>query len=473
MSSSNTPTTATQGRDPSQPLFLVPKSVLTKDGVREGYGVVIKDGKFSAVGEAAALAAMYPGVEQVSLPNRLIMPGFIDTHQHLAQAFGKGLAYGEPSEIFKRVWVPLEGFLNEELVYLSGKLAAFEALRGGFTTVSDAGARNANDLKVLADAVEEVGVRCVLGFICNDFPDSPTPPDPNVIVRNAEHHLSRFGDGLVTPSLAVSIPEIASDAMLGRVYRMCEEAGRVFQTHVNEHLVAVERSIVDRKLRPIEHLVRAGALGPATLAAHATLVTPDELKLLRDKGAGVAYCPVASCWKGNAVSPALMMDVLGIRLGLGTDGTRNDGFRLVDAAESLQRVAFGLSVGDSSCGAGGRWLDMASRGGASILGLGNTTGSIEAGLAADFLVIDLDIPELIPCWDLPWDLVRLGNKSQIEEVYVNGRLRLKDGWPIDWDGRALMARINELAVSAVSQAPVKRVHGTSREHSEFRRITGI
>lgn len=473
MSDSNPNHAFNTDRDPSQPLLLVPKSVLTRDGVREGYAVVIQNGKFVAVGEAARLAADYAGIKEVRLPERLIMPGFIDSHQHLAQAFGKGLAYGEPSEIFKRVWVPLEGFLNEELVYLSGKLAAFEALRGGFTTVSDAGARNANDLKVLANAAEEVGVRCVLGYICNDFTDAPTPPDPNVIVKNAENHLFHFTGGLVTPSLAVSIPEIASDAMLGRVYRMCEEAGRVFQTHVNEHLVAVERSIVDRKLRPIEHLVRAGALGPATVAAHATLVTPDELKLLRDKGAGVAYCPVASCWKGNAVSPALMMDVLGVRLGLGTDGTRNDGFRLVDAAEAVQRVAFGLAVGDSSCGAGGRWLDMASRGGADILGLGKVTGSIEAGLAADFLVVDLDVPELIPSWDLPWDLVRLGNKSQIEAVFVNGRLRLKDGWPVDWDARALMRRINELATSAVSQAPVKRVHGTSAEHGEFRRVTGI
>lgn len=473
MSAANNATAFSPDRDPSQPLLIMPKCVMTPEGVREGCAVVVQDGKFAAVGDAAALSSQYAGVEEVKFPERLLMPGFIDTHQHLAQAFGKGLAYGEPSEIFKRVWVPLEGFLNEELVYLSGKLAAFEALRGGFTTVSDAGARNANDLKVLADAVEEVGVRCVLGFICNDMPNAPKPPDPEVIVKNAENHLARFGGGLVTPSLAVSIPEIASDAMLGRVYRMCEEAGRVFQTHANEHLVAVERSIVDRRLRPIEHLVRAGALGPATLAAHATLVTPDELKLLRDKGAAVAYCPVASCWKGNAVSPALMMDVMGVRLGLGTDGTRNDGFRLVDAAECMQRIAFGLAVGDSSCGAGGRWLNMASRGGADVLGLGKVTGSITAGLAADFLVVDLDVPELIPSWDLPWDLVRLGNKSQIESVFVNGRLRLQEGWPVDWDARALMRRINELAVSAVSQAPVKRVHGTSMEHGEFRQATGI
>ncbi|MCC8167096.1 MAG: amidohydrolase family protein [Planctomycetes bacterium] len=460
-------------RTSGKPLFLAPRAVATPDGVKEGYGVIVEDNRFRAVGPVVQLKREYAGVTPVDLPDRLVMPGFIDTHQHLAQAFGKGLAYGEPSEIFKRVWVPLEGFLDEELVYLSGKLAAFEALRGGFTTVSDAGARNANDLAVLAKAVEEVGVRCVLGFICNDVPFAPNPPDPKVIIKNAENHLARWGDGLVTPSLAISIPEIASDTMLRTVYQMCESAGRVFQTHVNEHMVAVERYIVDRKLRPMEHLARAGALGPATLAAHATLITPDEIMLLKNRGAGVAYCPVASCWKGNAVSPALLMDTMGIRVGLGTDGTRNDGFRLVDAAEAAQRFAFGLPTGDSSCGAGARWLRLACRGGADVLGLGAVTGAIAPGMAADFLVVNLDVPELVPSWDLPWDLVRLGNTSQIEAVFVDGRLRLKDGWPVDWDGRALMRRINELATSAVTQAPIKRVHGTSAESARFRQEVGI
>ncbi len=455
-------------------LILLPEAILAPDGLRRGCGVVVKDKKFLAVGAVEALKVEHPEARVAELPKRLLMPGFIDTHQHLAQAFGKGLAWGEPSEIFKRVWIPLEGFLTEELVYLSGKLAAFEALRGGFTTVADAGARSGEDLAVLARAAEEAGLRCVLGIICNDFPGSPNLPEQATIIKKAEAHLSRFDNGgLVSPSLAISIPEAASNYMLGRVYEMCLEAGRVFQTHVNEHMVAVERSLVERRLRPLEHLVAAKALGPATLASHATLITPAEMVMLRDTGAAVAYNPVASQWKGNAVAPALAMDSLGIRLGLGTDGTRSDAFRLVDAAESAQRLAFGLSVGDSSCGGGARWLRMGASGGADALGLGKVTGAVAPGLAADFLLVDLDVPELIPSWDLPWDLVRLGNRSQIEGVFVDGRLRLWQGWPVDWNGRALMARINELAVEAVRKAPVVRIHGTSEEHAKFRKDNGL
>ena len=457
-----------------KPILLAPEAVLSPEGVRRSWAVILEKGRFKEVGELADLAGRCAGIDRLDMPGRLIMPGFVDSHQHLAQAFGKALAFGEPSEIFQRIWVPLESFLTEELIYLSGKLAAFESLRGGFTTVADAGARNAGDLGLLAQAAEETGLRCVLGFICNDFPNSPNPPDKTQILKNADKHLSRFDSSeLITPSLAVSIPELASEEMLRTVYKKCFEAGRIFQTHVNEHLVAVERSIIARRLRPLEHLAKAGALGPATLCAHSTLVTPLELNLLRDKGAAVSYNPVASCWKGNAVCPAWQMSALGIRLGLGTDGTRSDGFRLTDAAESAQRLSTGLSVGDFSCGGGNIWLEMASRGGAEVLGLGRVTGAIEAGLAADFLVIDLEVPELAPSWDLPWDLVRLGNRSQIEAVFVGGRLRLWEGWPVDWDGRALMSRINELAAEAVDKAPIVRLHGNSDQYATFRREAGI
>jgi 5-methylthioadenosine/S-adenosylhomocysteine deaminase len=395
------------------------------------------------------------------------MPGFIDAHHHLTQTFGKALAFGEPSEIFRRVWIPLEGVLDNELVYIAAKAAALESLRGGFTTVVDAGTRAEGNVSAIATAAREAGLRCVLGLICNDVGPGA---DQAAIKRRAAAHLAAWkSDDLVHPSLAISIPEAASDGMLHDIAAMSADAGVIFQTHVNEHLVAVERSLVERRLRPLEHLHHAGALGPHTLIAHSTLVTPPELDLLRRTDTAVAYNPVASQWKGNAVAPAEMMDVLGIRFGLGTDGTRSDGFRLVDAAEASQRIAFGLAVGDSSCGGGWTWLDHATRGGADAIGLKDTTGEIAVGKAADFLLVDIDTPEFTPSWDLPWELVRFGNRDQIEAVFVAGRLRLWHGWPTDWDGHALMRKVAELARDAVARAPIKRIHPTSAVHRAGRR----
>ncbi|GAA5206457.1 amidohydrolase family protein [Streptomyces thinghirensis] len=451
------------------PLLLAPDTVLLPEGPVGGWAVLVDGGLFEALGPVDELEARYPESRTVRLPGHVLMPGFVDAHHHLTQSFGAALAFGEPSEIFRRVWVPLEGALDEESAYTAAKLAALEALRGGFTTVTDAGTRADVDVDVVASAARDAGIRCVLGLVCNDA-DGGDEADHRAVLENAEKHLARYdGDPLVHPSLAVSIPEAATERTLHDTARLAAEAGAVVQIHVNEHLAGVERSLVRHGLRPLEHLHRVGALGPQLLAAHATLLTPRELSLLADTGAAVSYNPVASAWKGNAVAPATDMTERGIRVGLGTDGTRGDGFRLTEAAEFAQRLAYGLVTGDSSCGAGWTWLEHATGGGADAVGLGTRTGTVAPGRAADFLLVDVDTPELALSWDLPWELVRRGNRDQITAVFVAGRLRMWHGRPTDWDGDALVRRATELARTAVAEAGIVRAHPTSTAARALRR----
>ncbi|MGW0466626.1 amidohydrolase family protein [Streptomyces sp. NPDC003027] len=447
------------------PLLLVPDAVLLPEGPADGFAVVVADGSFQAVGPVEELRRTHPHLDGVRLSGQLLMPGFVDAHHHLTQSFGSALAFGEPSEIFRRVWVPLEGALDEESAYTAAKLAALEALRGGFTTVADAGTRAAVDVDVVARAARDAGIRCVLGLVCDDASaagDGATGDGGASVLADAEKHLARYdGDPLVHSSLAVSIPEAATSATLRSVARLAAEAGATVQIHVNEHLAAVERSLLRHGLRPLEHLHHIGVLGSHLLAAHATLLTPRELSLLADTGTAVSYNPVASAWKGNAVAPAVTMAERGIRFGLGTDGTRGDGFRLAEAAEFAQRITYGLATGDSSCGAGWTWLEAATRGGADAVGLRARTGAIAEGLAADFLVVDVTNPELALSWDLPWELVRRGNRDQITAVFVAGRMRLWRGMPTTWDGPGLVRHAVELARAAVERAPITRVHPTS------------
>lgn len=169
----------------------------------------------------------------------------------------------------------------------------------------------------------------------------------------------------------------------------------------------------------------------------------------------MSYNPVASAWKGNAVAQALMMHSLGVPLGLGTDGARSDEFRLLDYAEAAQRFAHGIAAGDSVCGA---WLNACTQGGAKVLGLGEMTGRIARGMSADFLLIDLAVPELLPSSDLSWELVRLVNRDQIQAVVVREDLRLWQGWPTDWDAQALMRQVETLAKDVLAQAPIHKVN---------------
>jgi cytosine/adenosine deaminase-related metal-dependent hydrolase len=145
--------------------LLTPEHLLLKSGSERGQAIVVRGGVISDVGPRDEVCARSKDLPAHDLPGHVVMPGFIDAHHHLTQSFGKALAFGEPSEIFRRIWVPLEASLDGRGVYLSSKLAALEALRGGFTTVVDAGTQSEADVASVARATKEAGLRCVLGFI--------------------------------------------------------------------------------------------------------------------------------------------------------------------------------------------------------------------------------------------------------------------------------------------------------------------
>lgn len=448
-----------------QEYLLVPKKILSGGVILENQAVYVKDGKFSDIGDKHHLIATYAHISPTELPDHLLMPGFIDSHTHLTQSLGKSLICGEPSEIFKRIWVPLESSLNERMVYLSAKLSALEALRGGFTTAVDAGTRSSGHINAIAQASNETGLRTVIGYICNDLGGTATTNIQSDIIYNALQHLANFEHtSLIHPSLAISIPEVATADMLINISKIAHEANVTLQMHANEHLAAVERSLISTGYRPLEYLNKLGVLGPNVLLAHTTLITPTELNILKETHTASSYNPVASVWKGNAIAPVLQMHAMGIRFGLGTDGTRYDGFRLLDAAESMQRVGSGLAMGDNSCGSGWLWLDAANIQSAEVAGLNHVTGDIQIGLDADFLLIDINRPEFTPSFDLAWELVRYGNRDQIDAVFTQGKMRLWQGAPLDWDMQCLLAEINELTDLTINNADIHKIHAFSQQH---------
>ncbi|MDP3112000.1 MAG: amidohydrolase family protein, partial [Thermodesulfovibrionales bacterium] len=67
-------------------------------------------------------------------------------------------------------------------------------------------------------------------------------------------------------------------------------------------------------------------------------------------------------------------------------------------------------------------LLMATRWGAEVLGLGEITGSLEKGKAADIIIMNLDKPHLTPLYDIYSHIVYSSMASDVETVFVNGKL---------------------------------------------------
>ncbi len=454
---------------------LAPDIALAAEGAMADPVLVINDGAFEAVIPARDYRVGVDGPAPLRLSGTAIIPGMLDVHHHIIEPFAKSLTCGEPAQLWRRFWLPMEAAATARRVYIGAKWTFLEALRGGVTTIVDHGLRERELAAAIHQAADETGIRLVSStgaYDASNFAASGPTPEASASIDRAlamaEQHIEDCRPfARVTPSLACGTVQSNSPDMIKALSRFCADHGLLFQIHANEHTLEVHACIEATGYRPVELLHRLGALGPTTLVAHATLITSDEVRMLAETDTAVAYNPVASIWKGNAVTPALDLLTAGVRVGLGSDATRNDGFRMLDAAETCQRLAYGLARDDFSCGAGWRWLDEATRGGASAAQLGAVTGQIAPGLRADFLVLDRTGPEVSPSWDFEWELVRFYDRADLLATFVDGRAVSILGRGVLFDADAFMNEVMGEGIQWAYDSRMLRLHGASGQHRPY------
>jgi 5-methylthioadenosine/S-adenosylhomocysteine deaminase len=142
---------------------------------------------------------------------------------------------------------------------------------------------------------------------------------------------------------------------------------------------------------------------------------------------------------GSGVAPVSDFLKAGIRLGLGTDGCASnnnlDVFSEMDKAAKLEKVF----RNDPLATPAERVLRMATAGGASILGLGSETGSLELGKRADIIAVYINQPHLTPMYDPVSHLVYCAKGSDVRFVWVDGINVVANGMACSIDERAVLA----------------------------------
>jgi 5-methylthioadenosine/S-adenosylhomocysteine deaminase len=451
---------------------LQPDVILGPDGPLRDHVLVVAGGKVEAVTPAAAYREGPGRPAPRLLKGAAIIPGILDVHHHIIEPFAKALACGEPAQMWRRIWLPLEAAATPHTIYLGSKWTFLEALRGGVTTIVDHGVRSRAFAEAVHKAADDVGIRLVSStgaYDLKNFSTSARTPEANATIDQAlaiaERHVEDCkGFSRISPSLACGTVQSNSGDMIAALSGFCRDHGILFQIHANEHTLEVHASIEAYGKRPLEYLAHLGALGRTTLIAHATLVTAEEIQILKASDTAVAYNPVASMWKGNAVAPALDYLAQGIRVGLGSDATRNDGFRMIDAAEACQRIAYGMPRDDFSCGAGWVWMEAATRGGAKAALLDGETGSLTPGLKADFLVLDASGPEVLPSWDFTWELVRFYDRADILATVVEGEPLVIGGKATRFDSDRFVADTTGEGIESIKEAEIVRLHRPSDDY---------
>ena len=104
----------------------------------------------------------------IDAKDKILLPGFINTHTHLSMALFRGLADDLSLDewLNDNIW-PMEANLNGNYCYIGALLGAVELIKSGTTTFSDMYFY----MEDVARAVEESGIRAVLSYGMIDFGD--------------------------------------------------------------------------------------------------------------------------------------------------------------------------------------------------------------------------------------------------------------------------------------------------------------
>ncbi len=142
----------------------------------ENGAVAIEGNLIAEVGETAALQAKYPDAEWVDAAGGVIMPGLVNTHNHIYSAFARGLSINNYNphnfnDILEGMWWKIDRLLTKENDSLSAQAVYIDSIKNGVTTVFDHHASYYDipgSLDTIADAAKQLGVRTGLCYEVSD-----------------------------------------------------------------------------------------------------------------------------------------------------------------------------------------------------------------------------------------------------------------------------------------------------------------
>lgn len=424
--------------------LLVCGKVLTLDAERrviEDGAVAISGDTIAAVGGRAELMARYPAAEQLVESHGLIMPGLVNTHTHAAMSCFRGLADDLPLMTWLTEYIfPIEGNLTGEMVYHSSLLSMAEMIKSGTTSFCDMYLF----AKDVARAADESGMRGWLGEVLYDFPS----PNYGELENGFAYVDELFAEYKNHPLISITVDPHAvytcSPALLQRLKSVAERENVPYVIHLAETKDEVAGCLEQHGKTPVGHLQNLGILDEQVVADHGVYLTAEEIELLAICQVKVAHCPESNMKLASGVAPIPELLAAGVTVGLGTDGAASnndvDMFGEMDSAAKLHKV----HRLDPTVMSAETTLELATMGGARLLGVADRIGSIEPGKKADLIVLDLNQPHLTPLYNIPSHLVYVARGGDVIHSIINGRLVMKNRILLTIDEEAIMATVTSM-----------------------------
>ncbi len=375
----------------------------------------------------------------------LLMPGMVNTHCHMAMTLFRGLGEDVDDRLYRYI-LPLErDCVTAEMVRVGSRLAALEMIRGGVTTVADMYYFEAEVGRVCVEA----GMRAVVGQTLGDFaaPDHDSFDEGFAL---ADALVAEFaGHPLVTPSIAPHAPYSTGPDVMARVagWADANPVARV-QMHLAESDHEMRWCADTCGARPVEVVARAGLLRRGLIAAHCLHVEADEAARMFEAGVGVAHNTRSNGKAGRGIAPIAMMRRAGIAVGLASDGAMSGNTLDILAQMAPASMFQSLAAHRRSPLSAREIVEMATLGGARVLGLADRIGSLAPGKQADIIRLRLDAPRVQPVWDIHSALVFALNAADVVSTMVAGRWLMRDRRVETLEGPRVIADAQQAARQA-------------------------
>lgn len=404
-------------------------------GELEGADVLIEDGEIVDVGHGLSAE----NAEVVDASGQIVVPGFVDSHIHLAQTQVRGIAgdWSLMGEYFDHMLGNITGLYRPEDMYLGGLFGAFEKLHTGTTTALDWSYPNTLEHGERAvDALKDAGLRAVYtyGPPGDDaakwwFESDVGLPEENV--RELREEKIR-DDDLLSLALGLRGPDFCTDETARADLELARDMGVLSTVHMGAALWPSSVYGDDYQgFGAIEDM-----LGPDVNVAHGNHFSQEDVDHAVEQGVSFSSTPEVEMQMGHGIPvtgkmleaggrPAWGVDVcsnvsgdMGSQMRIGMQLQRMfDNQAVLEGDEEVTEVS--LSARDT--------LEMATIEGAKALGLDDEIGTITPGKRADLVLIDATDFMTAPSHSPVETVVFQSDPSHVDTVLVDGEVVKRDG----------------------------------------------
>ncbi len=429
--------------------------------------IVVKDGRFVAIGKDVAVAAAWMATATVDATGMVVTPGFVDNHLHSSFQLARGLAdeSNAQSFLFEHMY-PYEVAMGEEDVRIAVTLAAIEMLRHGVTCYIEPGNYHPD---TTVDAIMGAGMRAVLAVSCFDKGKSVTGLLPSGMIDTTQGCIEKTEalfekypgrhQRRLTVSASFRGMNNSSDELILALKQIALKHDAVLQTHACYSYFTHDASVSQYGKPEIERLESLGVLDGKMLLLHGGWLEPHEIEILRRRKPTIVCCPSSSLHNGYGnlkvgLHPELA--ALGVNVSLGCDHASSG---TVDIVQEMRNVvgAYKEFRLNPRVMPPEQAVEMATINGARGAGLADRIGSIEPGKEADFVMFDAMAPEWQPLYNPVSNLVYSATGNTVKHVFVAGEQVVRDGHLTRVNEADVMREVAKAGARITSRLDMKKV----------------